>query len=71
MSNSEMFDEAFPEGKQIGGSHYKNFDIQPYEFISRNKLSFFQGCVVKYVKNKIYYCNPCAVGKFVRMHKRI
>ena len=44
-----MFDEAFPQDKQIGGSHYKNFPIQPYEFISKNNLSFFQGCVVKYV----------------------
>ena len=25
------------------------FKIQPYEFISKNNLSFFQGCVVKYV----------------------
>jgi|TARA_R100001163_G_C5054996_1_gene191506 hypothetical protein len=69
MTSKDMFDEAFPEGKQIGGSHYKFFDIQPYEFISRNKLSFFQGNVVKYVcrylfKNKIedlekikHYCD--------------
>ena len=49
MTSKDMFDEAFPEGKQIGGSHYKFFDIQPYEFISRNKLSFFQGNVIKYV----------------------
>ena len=44
-----MFDESFPQDKQIGGSHYKKFTIQPYEFISKNRLSFFQGCVVKYV----------------------
>ena len=44
-----MFDEVFPQDKQIGGSHYKNFRIQPYEFISKNNLSFFQGNVVKYV----------------------
>tara|TARA_R110000803_G_scaffold115161_3_gene183646 strand:+ start:222 stop:470 length:249 start_codon:yes stop_codon:yes gene_type:complete len=49
MSDKNMFDEAFPQDKQIGGSHYKNFTIQPYEFISKNNLSFFQGCVVKYV----------------------
>ena len=35
--------------KQIGGKHYKSFYIQPYEFISKNDLSFFQGNVVKYV----------------------
>lgn len=44
-----MFDKAFPQDKQIGGTHYKNFRIQPFEFITKNKLSFFQGCVVKYV----------------------
>ena len=44
-----MFDKAFPQDKQIGGSHYKDFHIQPYEFISKNDLSFFQGNVIKYV----------------------
>jgi len=68
MSNKEMFDKAFPQDKQIGGSHYKDFYSQPYEFISKNELSFFQGNVIKYVcryKNKngiqdlekiIHYC---------------
>jgi hypothetical protein len=35
--------------KQIGGNHYKDFKIQPIEFITMNKLSFIQGCVVKYI----------------------
>ena len=49
MTHKDLFDDAFPEDKQIGGSHYKFFEIQPYEFISKNNLSFFQGNVVKYV----------------------
>jgi len=49
MTDKDMFDKAFPQDKQIGGTHYKNFRIQPFEFITKNKLSFFQGCVVKYV----------------------
>ena len=49
MTNKKLFEEAFPHDKQIGGSHYKNFKIQPYEFISKNNLSFFQGNVIKYV----------------------
>tara|TARA_B100000902_G_scaffold299383_1_gene286838 strand:+ start:443 stop:694 length:252 start_codon:yes stop_codon:yes gene_type:complete len=49
MSDKDMFDKAFPQDKQIGGSHYKDFHIQPYEFISKNDLSFFQGNVIKYV----------------------
>ena len=49
MTSKDMFDTAFPQSKQIGGNHYKNFHIQPYEFISKNDLSFFQGNVIKYV----------------------
>ena len=58
MTNKKMFEQAFPQERQVGGNHYKEFRIQPYEFISKNNLSFFQGNVVKYVcrylsKNKI------------------
>jgi len=58
MTNKNMFEEVFPQDRQVGGSHYKHFHIQPYEFISKNNLNFFQGNVVKYVcrylsKNKI------------------
>lgn len=34
---------------QVGGEHYKNFTIQPIEFIHKNNLSFIQGNVIKYV----------------------
>ena len=49
MTSKDLLDSVFPQDKQIGGSHYKNFYIQPYEFISKNNLTFFQGNVVKYV----------------------
>ena len=32
---------------QIGGEHYKNYAIQPVEFITKNKLGFLEGCVIK------------------------
>ena len=47
MTNKDIFVDSFPQDKQIGGSHYKKFKIQPYEFISKNDLSFFQGNVIK------------------------
>ena len=59
MTNKQLLEEVFPQDRQVGGSHYKdNFVIQPYEFISKNNLTFFQGNVIKYVcrylfKNKI------------------
>ena len=49
MTDKSIFDSITPQERQIGGSHYKNFRIQPYEFNSKNNLSVFQGCVVKYV----------------------
>ena len=55
MTSDEDMAKAFPQSRQVGGSHYKDFHIQPYEFISKNDLSFFQGNVIKYVcryKNK-------------------
>ena len=49
MTNKSIFDEAFPQAKQVGGRHYKFCTIQHYEFISKNDLNFFQGNVIKYV----------------------
>mgnify|MGYP003607807044 CR=1 FL=1 len=36
-----------PLDDQVGGSHYKQFAIQPIEFATKNKLGFIQGDVVK------------------------
>ena len=38
-----------PLSYQVGGNHYKDFAIQPVEFIHKNSLSFIEGCIVKYV----------------------
>ena len=35
--------------KQIGGSHYQNFTIQPAEFVNKNKLLFAEGNAIKYI----------------------
>ena len=35
--------------RQIGGDHYKSYSIAPIEFITKNKLSFIQGCIIKYI----------------------
>jgi len=53
--------------KQEGGDHYK-LAIQPIEYITKNHLSFIDGCIVKYatrhrskngaedIKKIIHYC---------------
>ena len=38
-----------PFDEQIGGNHYKNLEIQPFEFIERNGLGFGAGNVIKYI----------------------
>ena len=35
--------------KQVGGSHYQNFTIQPAEFSNKNKLLWAEGEVIKYI----------------------
>jgi len=33
---------------QVGGGHYKDFKIQPIEFIFANKIPFIEGSIIKY-----------------------
>ena len=35
--------------KQVGGSHYKKYKIQPVEFIIKNNIGFVEGNIIKYV----------------------
>jgi hypothetical protein len=42
MSNKAFF-------KQIGGSHYKKYKIQPSLFINKNKILFAEGNAIKYI----------------------
>lgn len=68
MTTKTDMERTFPLTRQEGGDHYKKYKIQPYEFISSNNLSFFQGNVIKYVirykdkngtedlKKIIHYC---------------
>lgn len=38
-----------PLNKQVGGSHYKDYTIQPIEYAMANNLNACQANVVKYV----------------------
>jgi hypothetical protein len=42
MSNKVYF-------KQISGSHYKKYKIQPSRFINENKILFAEGNAIKYI----------------------
>jgi|TARA_R110000803_G_scaffold110510_2_gene178903 hypothetical protein len=43
--------------KQIAGSHYKNYEIQPSEFVNKNKILFAEGNAIKYI------CRHSSKGK--------
>ena len=51
--------------KQVGGSHYKDKEIQPAEFINKNKLLFAEGNAIKYI------CRHKAKGKLQDVEKAI
>jgi len=46
--------------KQIGGNHYKEFKIQPFEFFVANDLSFPQGDIIKRICR---YNKPTGKGR--------
>ena len=35
--------------KQIAGSHYQKYKIQPSKFVVENKLLYPEGCAIKYI----------------------
>jgi hypothetical protein len=41
-----------PASKQVGGTHYEDLAISPWEIIEKNGLDFWQGNVIKYVLRK-------------------
>jgi adenine-specific DNA glycosylase len=34
---------------QVGGTHYTDMAIQPIEYITRNKMPYMDGNVIKYI----------------------
>lgn len=47
MSTKDEMSKPFPNERQEGGDHYQ-LPIQPWTFITENKLSYFQGNIIKY-----------------------
>jgi hypothetical protein len=43
--------------KQVAGKHYKNYEIQPSQFINKNKILFAEGNAIKYI------CRHSSKGK--------
>jgi len=54
-----------PYDKQIGGSHYQKYKIQPSKFVIENKLLYPEGCAIKYI------CRHSTKGKEEDVKKAI
>ena len=52
--NMVIMEKSSSYKKQIGGSHYRNFRIQPSKFINDNKLLFAEGNAIKYICRHSY-----------------
>ena len=47
VEEGQKHDQGNPLDTQVGGSHYKDFPIQPVEFVTKNNLSYLQGAIIK------------------------
>ena len=45
----EAFKQLEANSLQVGGSHYKDKTIQPWDYIAANDLGYLEGNIVKYV----------------------
>ena len=54
-----------PYKKQVSGTHYMYMEIQPEEFINKNKLLFAEGNAIKYI------CRHSMKGKRQDIEKAI
>ena len=41
--------KSLPLDKQVGGDHYRVLAVQPIEYITKNKLDWCEGNIVKYI----------------------
>ena len=68
-----LIDEATPEewnkvaatSRQVGGTHYKDFKIEPIEFIMANNIGYCEGNIIKYI------CRHAAKGGLQDLDKVI
>lgn len=35
--------------KQVGGTHYADKGIQPWDYVIANNMGYLEGCIVKYI----------------------
>lgn len=48
LESTQMTDNNTALSNQVGGNHYKEYAIQPVEFIAKNNIPYIEGCIIKY-----------------------
>lgn len=49
MTEKERVDAFLARKRQVGGKHYTNKKIQPWDVIEANQMGFFDGNALKYI----------------------
>ena len=49
INSNVKLNDLHAYAKQIGGSHYQKYKIQPSKFVIENELLYPEGCVIKYI----------------------
>jgi hypothetical protein len=64
-ATEEEWNRAAATSRQVGGNHYKDFKIEPIEFIMANNIGYCEGNIIKYV------CRHAAKGGLQDLDKVI
>ena len=48
-ATEEEWNHASAMARQVGGNHYKDFKIEPIEFILANNIGYCEGNIIKYI----------------------
>jgi len=54
-----MKKKAKASSKQVGGSHYKHYKIQPYEFFIKNQIPHHKAAIIRRI---LRYDHPTGAG---------
>ena len=57
--HTRNFGEGSALKNQVGGSHYKEYEIQPYEFFLRNKIPHHKAAIIRRI---LRYDHPTGKG---------
>lgn len=44
-----VFAPSSANAEQVGGTHYRDQAVQPWDFIARNGIGYLEGCAIKYL----------------------